>query len=175
MSYKEKIALAMMLLILLLWIFGGHGLGLGGPALLALLIPVLFTVCEWEKILEEISWDAWFMYCGALTLGALFTRVRRSSMARSNISRYYGQGWYYRRYRIMDRYEFLLRSCNQLYVWCRYNCITRTHCDSHGDYERSTGRTLGYRAFHRVPHLFCPFPDCRHSEQRNSIRTWCLS
>lgn len=71
MSYKEKVALAMMLLILLLWIFGGHGLGLGGPALLALLIPVLFKVCEWKKILEGISWDAWFMYCGALTLGAL--------------------------------------------------------------------------------------------------------
>jgi len=71
MSYKEKVTLAMMLLILLLWIFGGHDMGLGGPALLALLIPVLFKVCEWKKILEGISWDAWFMYCGALTLGAL--------------------------------------------------------------------------------------------------------
>jgi sodium-dependent dicarboxylate transporter 2/3/5 len=71
MSYAEKIALAMMLLILLLWIFGGHDLGLGGPALLALLIPVLFGITEWKKILGGISWDAWFMYCGALTLGAL--------------------------------------------------------------------------------------------------------
>ena len=71
MSYAEKVALGMMLLILVLWIFGGHDLGLGGPALLALLIPVLFGITEWKKILSGISWDAWFMYCGALTLGAL--------------------------------------------------------------------------------------------------------
>ena len=71
MSYAEKVALGMMLLILVLWIFGGHNLGLGGPALLALLIPVIFKTTEWKKILSGISWDAWFMYCGALTLGAL--------------------------------------------------------------------------------------------------------
>jgi sodium-dependent dicarboxylate transporter 2/3/5 len=71
MSYAQKVALGMMLLILVLWIFGGHGLGLGGPALLALFIPVLFRITDWRKILEGISWDAWFMYCGALTLGSL--------------------------------------------------------------------------------------------------------
>jgi len=71
MNYDEKVTLGMMLLILILWIFGGHDLGLGGPALLALLIPVIFRVSEWKKILGGISWDAWFMYCGALTLGAL--------------------------------------------------------------------------------------------------------
>jgi len=71
MNYAEKVSLGMMLLILVLWVFGGHDLGLGGPALLALLIPVLFGVAEWKKILAGISWDAWFMYCGALTLGAL--------------------------------------------------------------------------------------------------------
>jgi len=71
MSYAEKVTFGMMLLILILWIFGGHGLGLGGPALLALLIPVLFRISDWRKILGGISWDAWFMYCGALTLGAL--------------------------------------------------------------------------------------------------------
>jgi len=71
LSYPEKVALGMILLILVLWIFGGHDLGLGGPALLALVIPVVFKITEWKKILEGISWDAWFMYCGALTLGAL--------------------------------------------------------------------------------------------------------
>jgi sodium-dependent dicarboxylate transporter 2/3/5 len=71
MSYKEYVTAGMLLLILLLWIFGGHGLGLGGPSLLALLIPVIFKTTEWKKILSGISWDAWFMYCGALTLGAL--------------------------------------------------------------------------------------------------------
>jgi len=71
MSYAEKVALGMMLLILVLWIFGGHDLGLGGPALLAMLIPVVFRITDWKSILGGISWDAWFMYCGALTLGAL--------------------------------------------------------------------------------------------------------
>lgn len=71
MSYAEKVAFGMMLLILFLWIVGGHDLGLGGPALLALVIPVVFKISDWRKILSGISWDAWFMYCGALTLGAL--------------------------------------------------------------------------------------------------------
>lgn len=71
MCYAEYVTLGMLLLILLLWIFGGHSLGLGGPALLALAIPVIFKTTKWEKILHGISWDAWFMYCGALTLGAL--------------------------------------------------------------------------------------------------------
>ncbi len=71
MKYREYVVMSMMLLILFLWIFGGHEMGLGGPALLALLIPVVFKVTDWKKILNGISWDAWFMYCGALTLGAL--------------------------------------------------------------------------------------------------------
>ncbi|MBW1997460.1 MAG: anion permease [Deltaproteobacteria bacterium] len=71
MTYPEYITFGMLLLILLLWIVGGEELGLGGPSLLALLIPVLFRTTEWRKILAGISWDAWFMYCGALTLGAL--------------------------------------------------------------------------------------------------------
>lgn len=71
MKYPEYVTFAMLLLILVLWILGGEELGLGGPALLALLIPVLFKTTEWKKILNGISWDAWFMYCGALTLGAL--------------------------------------------------------------------------------------------------------
>jgi sodium-dependent dicarboxylate transporter 2/3/5 len=71
MKYREYVTLGMMLVILLFWIFGGHDLGLGGPALLALLIPVVFRVTDWKKILNGISWDAWFMYCGALTLGEL--------------------------------------------------------------------------------------------------------
>ncbi len=71
MSYGEYVTAGMLLLILILWILGGEELGLGGPALLALLIPVIFKTTEWKKILAGISWDAWFMYCGALTLGAL--------------------------------------------------------------------------------------------------------
>jgi sodium-dependent dicarboxylate transporter 2/3/5 len=71
MSYAEYVTFGMLLLILFLWIVGGEELGLGGPSLLALLIPVVFKTTDWKKILNGISWDAWFMYCGALTLGAL--------------------------------------------------------------------------------------------------------
>jgi sodium-dependent dicarboxylate transporter 2/3/5 len=71
MTYPEYVTFGMLLLILVLWIVGGEELGLGGPALLALLIPVIFKTTDWKKILGGISWDAWFMYCGALTLGAL--------------------------------------------------------------------------------------------------------
>ncbi len=71
MTYAEYVTFGMLILILALWIVGGEELGLGGPALLALMIPVIFKTTEWKKILNGISWDAWFMYCGALTLGVL--------------------------------------------------------------------------------------------------------
>lgn len=71
MTYPEYVTFGMLLLILFLWIVGGEELGLGGPSLLALLIPVVFKTTDWKKILSGISWDAWLMYCGALTLGAL--------------------------------------------------------------------------------------------------------
>jgi sodium-dependent dicarboxylate transporter 2/3/5 len=71
MTYREYVTFGMLFLILVLWIVGGEELGLGGPALLALIIPVVFKTTEWKKILGGISWDAWFMYCGALTLGVL--------------------------------------------------------------------------------------------------------
>ena len=71
MTYAEYVTFGMLLLILALWILGGEELGLGGPSLLALIIPVVFKTTDWKKILGGISWDAWFMYCGALTLGAL--------------------------------------------------------------------------------------------------------
>lgn len=71
MNYAEYGTFGMLLLILLLWIVGGEELGLGGPSFLALLIPVLFRTTDWKKILNGISWDAWFVCCGALTLGAL--------------------------------------------------------------------------------------------------------
>jgi sodium-dependent dicarboxylate transporter 2/3/5 len=71
MAYAEYVTAGMLCLIVALWILGGEEVGLGGPALLALAIPVFFKTTEWLTILSRISWNAWFMYCGALTLGAL--------------------------------------------------------------------------------------------------------
>jgi len=71
MGYRDYVTAFMLVLIVGLWILGGEAVGLGGPALLALVIPVVLRIVEWKRILSLISWDAWFMYCGALTLGAL--------------------------------------------------------------------------------------------------------
>lgn len=71
MKFKEKAVLIMVIAILTLWIVGGKSLGLGGPALLALFIPVLFKIVDWKELLADLAWNAWFMYCGAMTLGAL--------------------------------------------------------------------------------------------------------
>ncbi|MCP4574138.1 MAG: hypothetical protein GY838_17390 [bacterium] len=71
MRYADWVTATMLLVIVSLWILGGEAVGLGGPALLALVVPVLFRTVEWKRILSIISWDAWFMYCGALTLGSL--------------------------------------------------------------------------------------------------------
>jgi sodium-dependent dicarboxylate transporter 2/3/5 len=71
MVYAEYVTAGMLFLIVALWILGGEEVGLGGPALLALVIPVFFKTTKWQNILTRISWNAWFMYCGALTLGAL--------------------------------------------------------------------------------------------------------
>jgi len=65
MKFNEILILLMMLSILFLWITKSKVLGLGGPALLALIIPVVFRVVDWKRILTNISWNAWFMYCGA--------------------------------------------------------------------------------------------------------------
>jgi sodium-dependent dicarboxylate transporter 2/3/5 len=71
MKYPEYVTALMLFVIVFLWIFSGEATGLGGPALLALVVPVLFKTVKFENILRRISFNAWFMYCGALTLGAL--------------------------------------------------------------------------------------------------------
>jgi len=71
MKFKEIAVFIMMLTILFLWITQSKTLGLGGPALLALFIPIVLRIVKWKKLLANISWNAWFMYCGALTMGIL--------------------------------------------------------------------------------------------------------
>lgn len=71
MKFNEIAVLAVVLLVLFLWITQSKSLGLGGPALLALLIPVILRIVKWKKLLSNIAWNAWFMYCGALTMGIL--------------------------------------------------------------------------------------------------------
>ncbi len=90
LTYREYVTMAMLLVILGLWIFGGSTLGLGGPSLLALLIPVIFRITSWKKILGGISWDAWFMYCGALTMGALLKETGAALWIAESVTRLLG-------------------------------------------------------------------------------------
>ena len=81
MDYGEKVMAVVLGLLLFFWVvpefLEGFGielpignLGIGGPALLALILPPLFRVVDWEKMLKGIAWDAWFVYIGAMGLGA---------------------------------------------------------------------------------------------------------
>jgi sodium-dependent dicarboxylate transporter 2/3/5 len=81
MDYKEKVMAFVLVLILALWVvpemaegLGIHlpigNLGIGGPALFALVLPPLLGVVNWEKMLKGISWDAWFVYIAAIGLGS---------------------------------------------------------------------------------------------------------
>jgi sodium-dependent dicarboxylate transporter 2/3/5 len=81
MDYGEKVMAVVLGLLLFFWVvpefLEGFGielpigqLGIGGPALLALVLPPLFRVVDWEKMLKGIAWDAWFVYIGAMGLGA---------------------------------------------------------------------------------------------------------
>jgi len=81
MDYGEKVMAMVLGLILFLWVvpefLEGFGislpigaLGIGGPAILALVLPPLFRVVNWERMLQGIAWDAWFVYIGAMGLGA---------------------------------------------------------------------------------------------------------
>lgn len=75
MSYGEKVMAGILIFMLIAWIVPDMiglelGLGLGGPALLAIVLPPMFGVVNWEKMLKGIAWDAWFVYIGAMGLGA---------------------------------------------------------------------------------------------------------
>lgn len=80
MDFKEKVMAVILVVVLVLWIAPefaeGLGmelpfrLGIGGPSMFALVLPPLLRVVNWEKMLKGIAWDAWFVYIGAMGLGA---------------------------------------------------------------------------------------------------------
>jgi len=71
MKLDEILIQLMILTILFLWVTKSKVLGLGGPALVVLLIPVVSGVLDWRKILTNIYWNAWVMYYRVLTLDTL--------------------------------------------------------------------------------------------------------
>jgi sodium-dependent dicarboxylate transporter 2/3/5 len=72
MSRDEKLVALILVITILGWVFGEllEIGGLGAASLFAMLAPIFLRIINWEKMLKGIAWDAWFVYIGALGLGA---------------------------------------------------------------------------------------------------------
>lgn len=68
MNRDEYITAAVGLLVVLLWVFGGERLGMGGPVLMGLVLLNILGVMKWSEV-GKIHWDLVFMYAGASALG----------------------------------------------------------------------------------------------------------
>ena len=68
MNRDEYATAGIFLLVILLWMFGGERLGMGGPVLLGLVLLNVMGVMKWSEI-TKIHWDVVFLYAGASALG----------------------------------------------------------------------------------------------------------
>ena len=68
MNRDEHLTAGVCLLVVLLWVFGGERLGMGGPVLLGLILLNILGVMKWSEV-TKIHWDLVFMYAGASALG----------------------------------------------------------------------------------------------------------
>jgi len=68
MNRDEYVTAGVSLLVVLLWMFGGERLGMGGPVLLGLILLNIFGVMKWSEV-TKIHWDVVFLYAGASALG----------------------------------------------------------------------------------------------------------
>ncbi len=72
MSRDEKLVALILVITIAGWVFGElfEIGGLGAASLFAMLAPIFLRIINWERMLKGIAWDAWFVYIGALGLGA---------------------------------------------------------------------------------------------------------
>ncbi len=72
MSRDEKLVALVLVITIIGWVFGElfEIGGLGAASLFAMLAPIFLRIINWERMLKGIAWDAWFVYIGALGLGA---------------------------------------------------------------------------------------------------------
>ncbi|MBU2503118.1 anion permease, partial [bacterium] len=68
MNRDEHLTAAVGVLVVVLWVFGGSRLGMGGPVLLGLVLLNIAGVLKWSEI-PKIHWDVVFLYAGASALG----------------------------------------------------------------------------------------------------------
>ena len=68
---REAIMASILGVTVLFWIFGSGRYGLGGPAILGLVLMFLFDIVKWSDINNEISWGIVWMYAAAVAMGSL--------------------------------------------------------------------------------------------------------
>jgi len=68
MTRGEYIAAAVLVLVIVLWITASSELGMGGPAMLGLVLLACFRLITWKDI-NGISWDVVLLYAAASAMG----------------------------------------------------------------------------------------------------------
>jgi len=66
---KEVIMTAILFFVILTWVFGGHLFGLGGPALMGIVLMFLAGLISWDELNNNVSWGVVWMYAAAVGLG----------------------------------------------------------------------------------------------------------
>jgi sodium-dependent dicarboxylate transporter 2/3/5 len=59
-----------LLVTIILWITMSDRWGLGGPAIVGMLLMILLRIVSWEDIEKQVSWEVVWMYAGACALGS---------------------------------------------------------------------------------------------------------
>jgi di/tricarboxylate transporter len=175
MTYAEYVTFGMLLLILFLWIVGGEELGLGGPSLLALLIPVLFKTTDWKKILGRHILGCLVYVLRGPHLGCPSPTEWRGFMVGSELFEDPQGHWNEPRLGLVDRIIRSVRFDDKFYVGCRDDCAPGSHCDSHGNHDGRRGRALGGGSCCGFCHFLCPLPYCGDPQQCHCLRPRGLS
>ncbi len=68
---KEMIMAGILACVVFLWIFGSHIFGLGGPAILGIVLMFVFNIVKWKDINSGVSWGIVWMYAAAVGMGSL--------------------------------------------------------------------------------------------------------
>lgn len=71
MSGKAKMALALFITVLALWITMSEHLGLGNIAIMGAIIAMVLGLVDWKYLQEHTQWGVVLLYAGAISLGTL--------------------------------------------------------------------------------------------------------
>ena len=143
MSYAEYVTFGMLLLVLALWIVGGEELGLGGPSLLALLIPVVFRTTDWKKNPQRHLLGRLVHVLRGPDPGRFAQGKRGRLVAGRELFEDFKPGGHGKRHGSLDRHVRLVRLDDQLHVRRRDHRAFGPHRHPHGHHDRRGRRTVG--------------------------------